>query len=153
MLLTPVIQTWVLARATGSPYHLAPSPQQEPRHALANAKLLKILGSAEPTTGRYGLNFGAGASNSASHSAGVVHHYQPNSIPAMHFLAADAPGSNLVSRLYSMGSTPFSTPPMPKKALFAESPQTEAQKTKSAAFGHLPGPSPSWDHAPQSQMP
>jgi len=122
MLLTPAIHAWVSARAAGSPCRLAPSPQQEPRHALAAAELLKIPSSAEPIAGRYGLDFSAGASHNASHSAGGVHHNQPNSLPAMHFLAAGAPGSHLVSRLYSMGPTPFSTPPMPKKALFAESP-------------------------------
>ena len=39
---------------------------------------------------------------------------------------------------------------MPRKVLFADSPQSNAQKSKSASFGHSPGPSPSWETTPQS---
>jgi len=61
-------------------------------------------------------------------------------------------GHHSNSRLYSMRPTPFSTPPMPRKTLFQDSPQSETQKTHSAACGHSPGPSPSWEHTPQSHM-
>ena len=72
--------------------------------------------------------------------------------PAPHFLAARASGALQSSRLASLGPTPFSTPPMPRKVLFTDSPQSEAQKTKFAAFGHSPGPSPFRETTPQSHQ-
>ena len=83
-------------------------------------------------------------------------HQQPltlgNPPPAMHFLASNPGSTQPSSRLQSMGPTPFSTPPMPRKALhFASSPQSEDQRRNSAAFGHSPGPSPSWERTPHSQ--
>ena len=50
-------------------------------------------------------------------------HYQFNPPPAPHFLAVGNTGPQPPARLYSMVSTPFSTPPMPKKVLFPESSQ------------------------------
>jgi hypothetical protein len=42
---------------------------------------------------------------------------------------------------------------MPRKALhFASSPQSESKRQISAAFGHSPAPSPSWEKTPQSKQ-
>ena len=152
LLLTPVIQTGVSARAVGSRYNLAPSPQQEQGHALATTEYLRIPGPSEPNAGRYGSYPNVAAPLTTSYGIAAAYLTRPKPPPAIHFLADGAPGSQPASRMYSMGPTPFSTPPMPRKALFADSPQLEAQRTKSAAFGHSPGPSPSWEHTPLFQM-
>jgi len=47
---------------------------------------------------------------------------------------------------------PPSRLPKCRKVLFVDSSQSEAHRTNSAAFGHSPGPSPSWDNTPQSQQ-
>ena len=49
VLLTPLIQACVAARAAGSLYRLAPSPQQRPTHELATAEFLRIPGHDGPT--------------------------------------------------------------------------------------------------------
>jgi hypothetical protein len=40
---------------------------------------------------------------------------------------------------------------MPKKVMFADSPQSHTHQMNEEAFGHSLGPSPSWDYTPQSQ--
>ena len=69
-----------------------------------------------------------------------------------HILAVGIPGAQPPSRLFALGPTPFSTTPMPKKTLFADSPQSNTQRTTSTTFGHSPGPSPSWEQTPRSQQ-
>jgi hypothetical protein len=44
---------------------------------------------------------------------------------------------------------PFSTPLMPKKVMFADSPLSKPQQLHYVAIGYSPGPFPSWDHTPQ----
>jgi hypothetical protein len=142
LLLTPVIQEWVASRATGLPHALTSSPHQHPSHELALAEFLRIPAQQVPAPTSHPSMSSQGAQTSSQV-------YKP--MPGPHFLAADRSGQQTGSRLFSMGPTPFSTPPMPKKTLFQDSPQSETQKSHSAAFGHSPGPSPSWEQTPQSQ--
>jgi hypothetical protein len=141
VILSPVLQDWATSRSTTLSNTTAPSPQQAPRHELASAEFLRIpemRPSASETHGAYD------PPHLPTHS---------NPVPSMHFLAAGSERPQPPSRLQSLGPTPFSTPPMPRKTLqFAVSPQSETQRTNSAAFGHSPSPSPSWERTPQSQQ-
>jgi hypothetical protein len=55
------------------------------------------------------------------------------------------------SRMAALGPSPFIMPPMPKKVMFADSPQSETQQMSAVTFKHSLGPSPSWDYTPHSQ--
>jgi len=123
VLLGSVIQAWVTARAAVSPFRLALSPQQEPRHELATAEFLRIPDGGLPHTGHWAL----GSSSRAPAAAPSNFHGQP--VHAPHFLAAGNSEAHPPSRLLLLGPAPFSTPPMPKKVLFVDSPQSETQRT------------------------
>ena len=143
IILTPVIQEWVSSR-TSCPLPLqAPSPLQQPVHELASAEFLRIPAANDLAPDTHSTF------PSLSQPALSQHYIPP---PGPHFLAAENRVHQHTSRLHSMGPTPFSTPPTPRKVLFQDSPQSETQKSHSAAFGHSPGPSPSWEHTPQSQQ-
>jgi hypothetical protein len=77
-----VIQAWVTAKASASPFRLAPSPQQEPRHELATSEFLKI-----PEWGLQHTGHWAPGSSSGAHAAAPFN-FQGQPFHAPHFLAA-----------------------------------------------------------------
>ena len=93
--------------------------QQKPTHELATEEFLRIPGPGELPFNPYGK------SSIAREPPSAAAYQQPNLPPAPHFLAVGHKGHQPASRLYCMGPTPFSTPLMPKKTPFADSPHSD----------------------------
>ncbi len=114
VLLGPVIQAWVTARATASPFRMDPSPQQEPRHELATAEFLRIPDGGLPHTGHWALG-----SSSGAHAA-APSNFRGQHVHAPHFLAAGTLGAHPPSRL--LPSNPLLDSPNTEKGLVCRLP-------------------------------